>query len=187
MSEKRPKIYAIDFDGTICENKWPGIGEPIKDTVNYIFDIQERGDQWILYTMRDGAKLDEALSWLAARGLRPNAVNDNLPQMKAFYGNNPRKVFANVYIDDHNAGGLFLQPFPTDDDKAYEESGYGKRMEKLNMAARILSDLSVELHKDGEQLLSGYVDNFIEGIGYASLDVSKLVHPEHYQEDINDL
>ncbi len=133
MSEKRPKIYAIDFDGTICENKWPGIGEPIQDTVNYILDIQERGDQWILYTMREGEKLDEAMSWLALRGLHPDEVNDNLPQMKEFYHNNPRKIFANVYIDDHNAGGLFLQPSPTDDDQAYVESGYAKRMEKLNM------------------------------------------------------
>ena len=108
MTEKRPVIYAIDFDGTICENKWPEIGEPIQSTVDYIRDIQERGDQWILYTMCDDDKLDEAMSWLALHGLHPDAVNDNLPQMKAFYGNNPRKVFANVYIDDHNAGGLFL-------------------------------------------------------------------------------
>ena len=110
MSEKRPTIYAIDFDGTICTNKWPEIGEPIQDIVNYILDIQERGDQWILYTMREGEKLDEAMSWLALRGLHPDAVNDNLPQMKAFYGNNPRKVFANYYIDDHNACGLILPP-----------------------------------------------------------------------------
>lgn len=33
-------------------------------------------------------------------------VNDNLPEMCEFYHNNPRKIFANVYIDDHNAGGL---------------------------------------------------------------------------------
>ncbi len=156
--------------------------------MNYILDIQERGDQWILYTMREGEKLDEAMSWLALRGLHPDEVNDNLPQIVKYYGgSNPRKVFANVYIDDHNAGGLFLQPFPTNDDKAYEESGYGKWMAKLNIVARILSDLSRDLHKKGELLLSGYVDNFIEGIGYASLDVSKLVHPEHYQEDINNL
>lgn len=108
MSEKRPTIYAIDFDGTICTNKWPGIGEPIRNTVNYILDIQQRGDQWILWTMRDDERLDEALSWLALHGLYPDAVNDNLPQMKKFYGNNPRKIFANVYIDDHNAGGLVL-------------------------------------------------------------------------------
>jgi hypothetical protein len=43
--------------------------------------------------------------------LSPDAVNDNIEELKREFGNNPRKVFANVYIDDHNAGGLrFEEP-----------------------------------------------------------------------------
>lgn len=33
-------------------------------------------------------------------GLEFDAVNANLPEMVAHWGNNPRKVFADVYIDD---------------------------------------------------------------------------------------
>ena len=58
--------------------------------------------------MREGEYLVDALSFLIDHGLIPNTANDNLPEMKEFYGNDPRKVFANVYIDDHNAGGLLF-------------------------------------------------------------------------------
>jgi len=105
----RPRIYAIDFDGTIVRNKWPEIGEPFLTTLHCISNIQERGDKWILYTMREGEKLQEALKFLEERGLKPDAVNDNLPELIEAFGCNPRKVYADVYIDDHNAGGLKLE------------------------------------------------------------------------------
>ena len=99
-------IFAIDFDGTIVDNKFPEIGKLKPEAEKFIRDLRARGDKWILYTMREGDVLDEAVIFLYEHGLLPDAVNDNLPEMCEFYGNNPRKVFANVYIDDHNAGGL---------------------------------------------------------------------------------
>lgn len=99
-------IYAIDFDGTIVENRFPDIGALIPEAEAFIRVLRNNGDKWILYTMREGQYLDDALSFLAEHSLSPDAANDNLPEMCEFYKNNPRKVFANVYIDDHNAGGL---------------------------------------------------------------------------------
>ena len=112
MSEqKRPKIYAVDFDGTLCENKWPDIGEPKTDVVEFVREIQRRGDKWILWTMRTSDKLLAAVRWLDKLGLDPDAVNDNLLELQFEYKTNPRKVYADIYIDDHNAGGLVLPPF----------------------------------------------------------------------------
>ena len=99
-------IYAIDFDGTIVENRFPAIGELKPAAERFIREIHRKGDKWILYTMREGKYLEEALTFLAEIGLSPDAANDNLPEICEFYQNNPRKIFANVYIDDHNAGGL---------------------------------------------------------------------------------
>lgn len=97
-------IYAVDFDGTLCENKWPEIGAPNIPLLNFLKSEQEKGNQVILWTMREGKTLDEALDWLIdEQYFWPDAINDNLPVMKEAYKNNPRKVFANVYIDDHNA------------------------------------------------------------------------------------
>ena len=29
------KIYAVDFDGLLCEDAWPEIGRPHMDTMNF--------------------------------------------------------------------------------------------------------------------------------------------------------
>lgn len=100
------QIYAFDFDGTIVTNKFPEIGDPIKDTIYFIKQVQNDGDYIILNTMRENDSLEKAVAFCKELGIEFDAVNDNLPHMKEFYGNNPRKIFANYYIDDHN---LFLE------------------------------------------------------------------------------
>lgn len=105
---KSPTIYAVDFDGTLAFTDWPTISAPNTQVVELVKAIQARGDKWILWTNREGENLSAALEWLAANDLHPDAVNDNLPYIISFFGFNPRKVFAHVYIDDRNAGGLRL-------------------------------------------------------------------------------
>jgi len=100
------KLYAIDFDGTIVVHDFPRIGEPNEEAIKFIWDLQERGDKWILLTMREGAYLDAAVDFCKEHGLFPCAVNDNADYMQVLFQNNPRKIYADVYIDDHNAGGL---------------------------------------------------------------------------------
>lgn len=104
-------IYGIDFDGTIVEEKFPAIGKPNTVVVDFIRDLQARGDKWILITMREGKYLDDAVAWLREHHLYPDAVNDNLPERVKMWGNNPRKIYADIYIDDHNAGGIRLPGF----------------------------------------------------------------------------
>lgn len=104
-------IYAIDFDGTIVEDNYPNIGVLNPHAEKFIRKLKEEGGKWILYTMREGEDLEAAVKFLESVNLIPDAVNDNLPEMKKKYNNNPRKIFANVYIDDRNAGGLvFADP-----------------------------------------------------------------------------
>ena len=97
-------IYAVDFDGTLCENKFPEIGLPNLPLIEFLKAEQDKGNTIILYTMREDELLDDALDWLMSEhDFYPDEVNDNAKEMKEAFGNNPRKVFANVYIDDHNA------------------------------------------------------------------------------------
>lgn len=123
---RKKTIYAIDFDGTIAEEDYPRIGNPIKKTIAFIQNIQTKGDKWILLTMREGNYLQEALAFLYENGLFPDAVNDNLPERVARWKNNPRKVYADIYIDDHNAGGLFIP------DEIYANEMLNIVKEKLN-------------------------------------------------------
>lgn len=73
------KIIAVDFDGTLCKNKWPGIGEANKEMITYLKDRQENGDKLILWTCRVDDMLKNAIDWSADQGLIFDAVNENLP------------------------------------------------------------------------------------------------------------
>lgn len=104
MRNDNPIIFAVDFDGTLCENKWPEIGDPNIPLITFLREEQNKGNKVILWTMREGVLLDKAEEWLSENfQFVPDAVNDNLPELQEAYDNNPRKVFANIYIDDNNA------------------------------------------------------------------------------------
>ena len=98
----RPLIIAVDFDGTLCKERWPNIGPPNQPLIDWLIFEKQKGVKLILWTMRDGESLDAAIAWCAERGLVFDAVNDNLQIMKDRFNNNPRKVFADVYIDNRN-------------------------------------------------------------------------------------
>ena len=95
-------IYAVDFDGTLCSYMWPGIGEPNTELIDRLISEKQNGAELILWTMREGEALREALEWCSMHGLEFDAVNDNLERLQREYGNNPRKVYGDIYIDDHN-------------------------------------------------------------------------------------
>lgn len=74
------KIIAVDFDGTMCVNEWPGIGEANEEVINYIVSEKQNGAKLILWTNRSGQQLDEAVQWAKEHGVEFDAVNDNLPE-----------------------------------------------------------------------------------------------------------
>lgn len=92
---------AVDFDGTLCENKYPEIGKPNKKIINNLRARQRKaGTKLILWTCREGDELDEAVEWCRSQKLEFDAVNDNLPEHIEKHGNNSRKIHANEYWDD---------------------------------------------------------------------------------------
>lgn len=94
------KIIAVDFDGTLCENCFPDIGDPNEELIEYIKERQKNGDKVILWTCRKGSTLADALYWCAEQGLIFDAVNTNLYEMVNVFRGDTRKVFADEYIDD---------------------------------------------------------------------------------------
>ena len=95
-------IYSIDFDGTLCINEYPNIGQPIYKTIIFCKERKAEGHKLILWTCRSGKYLDEAVAWCKEQGLTFDAVNENLPEMIELFDNDCRKVFADYYIDDKN-------------------------------------------------------------------------------------
>lgn len=97
-----PVIFAVDFDGTLCENKWPEIGKPNERLIDFLKGTRQLGNKVILWTNRDGEQLQAAVDWCKEKGLEFDAINDNTKESIEFFGGNSRKIFANFYVDDKN-------------------------------------------------------------------------------------
>jgi hydroxymethylpyrimidine pyrophosphatase-like HAD family hydrolase len=95
--KKSKPVVAVDFDGTIVAHRYPEIGEPVPYALETMRLMNENGFKLILYTMRGGEYLREAVDYLLAEGIELWAVNEN-PAQK--YWTDSPKIYAHVYIDD---------------------------------------------------------------------------------------
>ena len=102
---ERSKTYAVDFDRTLnLAEEYPQLGEPNRELIDYLKSRQQSGDKVILWTCREGDLLKSAVRYCKNYGLEFDAVNDNIRENTEQWNNNCRKVFADYYIDDRNAG-----------------------------------------------------------------------------------
>ncbi len=96
---KVPKIIAVDFDGTLCKDAYPNIGEPLPYSLYYIKKLAAAGNVLILHTCRGGALLDAAVAWCKERGITFDYINENIPENIRRYGGDTRKIYADIYVD----------------------------------------------------------------------------------------
>ncbi|MBI5538562.1 MAG: hydrolase [Bacteroidia bacterium] len=96
---------AVDFDGTIVEHEYPKIGEEKLFAIETLKQIQKQGHQLILWTFRTGSELKDAVEFCKKRGLEFYAVNNNYPE-EVYDSTIPRKINADLFIDDRNFGGF---------------------------------------------------------------------------------
>jgi len=107
MQKVRSMTIAVDFDGTIVTHKYPEIGEEIPFAIETLKMLINDRHRLILWTVREGELLDEAVNWCRERGVEFYAVNKDYPEETV--GNNQhfsRKLKADIFIDDRNLGGL---------------------------------------------------------------------------------
>lgn len=95
------KAIAIDFDGCLCADAYPNIGEPHWEVIAAALAARlNDGAGLILWTCREGKLLDDAVAACRSWGLTFDAINESLPDWIARYGTRPRKVGATEYWDD---------------------------------------------------------------------------------------
>lgn len=99
-------IIAVDFDGTIVEHRYPAIGREIPFAIETLKRLANEHHRLILWSVREGALLEEAVRYCSDRGLKFYAVNSNYPEENRLHENFSRKLKADLFIDDRNLGGL---------------------------------------------------------------------------------
>ena len=96
---------AVDFDGTIVVHEYPAIGKEIPFAIDTLKRLQQEHHQLILWTVREGKELEEAVNFCKERGLEFYAVNSDYPEELSGIPQ-PRKLGVDLFIDDRNLGGL---------------------------------------------------------------------------------
>lgn len=97
---------AVDFDGTIVTHRYPHIGEEILDAVETIKQLIRDGHRLILWSVREGELLQEAVDWCSERGITFFATNKDFPEERSDDEHFSRKLKVDIFIDDRNIGGL---------------------------------------------------------------------------------
>ncbi|WP_299383911.1 BT0820 family HAD-type phosphatase [uncultured Lacinutrix sp.] len=105
MNISKGLIIAVDFDGTIVEDGYPGIGEERLFAFDTLKRLQADGHRLILWTYRHGKKLEEAVEYCKTNGIEFYAVNKSFPEEETLE-NASRKIHADLFIDDRNIGGI---------------------------------------------------------------------------------
>lgn len=117
IKNNRALIIAVDFDGVLCEDKFPNIGEFDIELIDCIKHLMRLNNRIVLWTCRENVhKHDEngniAIEWnmlneviekLQTHELNFDNVNSNIvPSSWDEWHGERRKVSADVYIDDRN-------------------------------------------------------------------------------------
>ena len=97
-------VIAVDFDGTIVEHEYPKIGRAIPFAIETLLQLQKEGHILLMWTVRDGDLLQEAVNYCEKKGRKFYAANKNHPDEDVSTAS--RKLNAEMFIDDRNLGGL---------------------------------------------------------------------------------
>ena len=98
---------AVDFDGTIVEHRYPEIGKELPFATQTLRMLIEQRHKLILWSVREGKLLDEAVEWCRKRGVEFYAVKkDFTEEVEGKNRSFSRKLKVDMWIDDRNVGGL---------------------------------------------------------------------------------
>lgn len=109
-------VVAVDFDGTVVTHEYPNIGKPLPYCIETLHKISAAGGKIILYTMRSGEELAQAVVYLIENDVILWGVNKNPDQHT--WTDSP-KVYAQIYIDDAADLGLYTMQDESFSDRRY--------------------------------------------------------------------
>lgn len=143
---------AVDFDGTIVENKYPEIGEEMMFAFSTLRALKKKGHQIILWTFRHGRELRDAVEFCRANGFEFDAVNSNFQHESFNPEKESRKLNVDCFIDDRNVGGfigwgmIYQMLHPEEKGKLtevlFDEDAHNNYKKYKTLSKRILHSIS---------------------------------------------
>lgn len=97
-------VLCVDFDGTCVTHDYPRVGKDI-GAVPVLKRLVKEGHQLILWTMRSGKELNDAIKWFEENGIELYGIQEN-PNQKSWTSS--PKAYAQLYIDDAALGAPLL-------------------------------------------------------------------------------
>lgn len=97
INKENMAIIGIDFDGTCVTDLFPYVGDNI-GAASVLRELGER-NLLILYTVRDGRYLQDAVDWFKYNHINLYSVNYNPEPVSS-----SPKLYCDYYIDDRNIG-----------------------------------------------------------------------------------
>jgi hypothetical protein len=97
MPDRSRLVIAVDFDGTVVDHCYPYVGKDVPLAVETLLKLQEAGCRIILWTMRSGVFLQDAIDWFVDKGISLYGIQKNPTQQE--WTDSP-KAYAHIYIDD---------------------------------------------------------------------------------------
>ena len=102
-------IIAVDMDSTMTKDEWPEIGANVPWAFEVVRELIKNGHKIILLTQREHEAvegcddvLEAALKRLKEEKIEVYSINSFPERDNLYYPS--RKVYADVYVDDHNIG-----------------------------------------------------------------------------------
>ena len=92
-------IIAVDFDGTCVTHEYPEVGKDV-GAVETLHELVAKGHKIMLWTMRSGKELDDAVEWFEQNDIPLWGINENTTQNWS----TSHKQYAHLYIDDTALG-----------------------------------------------------------------------------------
>lgn len=86
-------IICIDFDGTLCQSKFPELGPTMPGAIEVMKQLKADGHYLIIWTCRCGERLLEAINWLLEHDIPFDRINDHNPDNMKLYGEGGKKVY----------------------------------------------------------------------------------------------
>lgn len=105
--ESGKSVICVDFDGTCVTHVFPEVGKDI-GAQRVLERIVAAGHELVLFTMRDGEFLDDAVKWFYENKIPLYGINENPTQKE--WTQSP-KAYCQMYIDDLALGAPIIYEY----------------------------------------------------------------------------